>query len=108
MLSSVFISRGYILYPYSTSTLLDNYGATYLVNNIALLEPRSFVPTLNDSVLTGTDSYIIIRRGRRILKRFLNRINGPKTEDLVLKDITVIKGFYINIISKKLLRNKGI
>jgi hypothetical protein len=34
--------------------------------------------------------------------------NGRNTEDLLLKDIVVVKGFYVNIISEARLNKKGL
>jgi hypothetical protein len=43
-----------------------------------------------------------------VLRHILNRLNSPKTVNLKLLNIVVVKGFYINIISKALLRKKGL
>jgi hypothetical protein len=36
----------------------------------------------------------------RLLKGILNRIKGLRIEDLLLNNVKVVKGFYINIVSK--------
>jgi hypothetical protein len=60
-------------YPLLESILMDNYGTTYLINNISLLVPGSFVKTsTNESVEAGSSALPIIRRGTRIIKRTLN------------------------------------
>jgi hypothetical protein len=47
----------------------------------------------------------ISRIGYRLIKLILSSNRGPKTEDLLLKDIKVVKGFYINIVLEKKLKN---
>jgi hypothetical protein len=43
-----------------------------------------------------------------ILKCVINSNNSPKTKDLTLKDVCVVEGFYINIISKIKLKKAGV
>jgi hypothetical protein len=40
-----------------------------------------------------------------VIKNVFNNINSPVIKDLVLEQVAVIKGFYINIISKACLRD---
>ena len=40
----------------------------------------------------------ILRRRERVLKKVLNSLNSKNIIDLKVKNIVVIKGFYINII----------
>ena len=54
----------------------------------------------------GITSLLIIRRGTRIIKNVINRPTRPRTKDLILHDIIVIKGFHINIISEACLVEK--
>jgi hypothetical protein len=42
--------------------------------------------------------------GNRILKCVFNGDDSPKTKDLTLKDVRVVEGFYVNIVSKFKLR----
>jgi hypothetical protein len=37
-----------------------------------------------------------------------NGNNSPKTKDLTLKDVRVIEGFHVNIVSKAKLRTAGV
>jgi hypothetical protein len=93
---------------YSSSTLLDNCGATHLVNDMALLVPGSFVrSTTDDVVVSGKESYPVQGRGRRIMKGIFNGANGPSTVDLTLTNVAVVEGFHVNIVSEKLLRVKN-
>ena len=54
----------------------------------------------------GITSLPIIRRGTYIIKNVVNRPAGPRTKDLILYNIIVIKGFHVNIISKARLAEK--
>jgi len=45
-----------------------------------------------------TIAYIVLRIGTRVLKNILNSAYRPLIEDLILKNIIIIEGFYINII----------
>ena len=54
----------------------------------------------------GITSLPIIRHNTHIIKNVVNRPAGPRTKDLILYNIIVIKGFYINIISKARLAEK--
>jgi hypothetical protein len=81
------------------STLIDNYSTTHLVNNKDLFKPRFFIKVItNKSVKVGLFILLILKRGTYIIKRTLNSALGPIIVDLILKNIIIIKGFYINII----------
>ena len=57
-------------------------------------------------VKVGTLSLLIISYNTYMVKSILNRKNSKV--NLILNDIVVVKGFYINIISKALLYKKGV
>jgi hypothetical protein len=42
----------------------------------------------------------ILRHRTYILRGILNKANNNSKRDLILKNIAIVKGFYINIISK--------
>jgi hypothetical protein len=66
-----------------------------------LLELRSFIKaSYNKCVEAGSLSLPILRRSKRVIKKALNSIASLNLKDLTLSDIIIIKGFYINIISK--------
>ena len=46
----------------------------------------------------------MLERGERVLKKVLNSPNNKNIIDLKLKNIVIVKGFYINIILMVLLR----
>ena len=95
-------------HPFSQSTLLDNCGAMHVVNNKALLDEGSFVPArVGECVEAGTTQFLIIGRGTRTIKNVVNGEKGKKQHYLELKDIAVVKGFHVNIVSKARLREKG-
>jgi hypothetical protein len=88
-------------HPLSASTLLDNCSAIYLVNSKELLKLRSFIKiAYNKCVEAGSFSLPILRHSKRVIKKVLNSIASPNSEDLTLTNIIIIKGFYINIISE--------
>jgi hypothetical protein len=100
----IFATLLWLKHPLSNYTLLDNYRATHLVNNKALLVKGSIVKlSLDDAVESGTQILPMLRQGRRLFKNALYRENGRFTEDLKLVDIIVVKGFHINIIAEAAL-----
>lgn len=50
---------------FTRSTLLDNYGATHLVNDTGLLDSGSLIRTNDRYVICGSTSIDILGRGRR-------------------------------------------
>ena len=86
------------------STLLDNYRATNLVNSKDLLEPRLFVKAItNKYVKASSSSLLILGHRTQVIRNTLNRVSSLATTDLILKDIVIVKGFYVNIISEACL-----
>ncbi len=105
----MFATIEYGPYPLLDSTLFDNYGALYLVNSKELIITGTFRSSgPNDIVEAGTQSIPVASRGTRLIKGVLNRPNRAKTVDLKLSNIVVVEGFYANIVSKALLRDKGL
>ena len=89
--------------------MLNNYSAIYLVNNKDLLIPSTFVLFKdNDIVQIGSSFFPILRYREKVLKKVLNSLNSKNIVDLKLKNIVVVKGFYINIILMVLLRATSI
>ena len=73
------------------------------MNNKDLLEPSLFIKaTIYNYIKASIITLLIIGRGKRVLRNALNRLNNTKV-DLILYNVVVIKGFYINIIIKALL-----
>jgi hypothetical protein len=96
-------------HPLSNCTLLDNCGATHLVNDKALLVEGSLVKSsLGDEVESGTQILPVLGRGRRLFKNALHGENGRFTEDLELVDVAVVEDFHVNIIAEAALLKKGI
>jgi hypothetical protein len=90
------------------STLFDNYSATYLVNNKKRLNKGSFVKLLVELVIkVKTFILLIIRRGIRTFKGLFNKRDGKRV-NLMLCNVAIVKGFYINIVLKALLFEKGV
>jgi hypothetical protein len=88
-------------YPLSTSTLLNNYNAIHLINNKELLELRSFIKVAyNKCIEAGSFSLLILGHSKKVIKKVLNNIASLNSEDLTLLNIIIVKGFYINIVSK--------
>jgi hypothetical protein len=83
------------------STLINNYKVIYLINNKDLLEPSIFIKVIiNKSIKAGLFTLLIIKRGIRVIKRALSNKLRLIIIDLILEDIIIIEGFYINIILK--------
>jgi hypothetical protein len=81
----------------------------YLVNSKELLELRSFIKVAyNECVEAGSFSLLILGYSKRVIKKVLNSVISPNSEDLTLLDVVVVKGFYINIISEARLNKVGV
>jgi len=63
---------------------------------------------VSNYIEVSTQSILIIRRSSRVIKNYLIRENSPNTQDLVLLNIVVVTGFYINIVSEALLLKLGL
>ncbi len=63
---------------------------------------------VSDYVEAGTQSILIIRKGSRVIKNCLVGENSPNTKDLVLLNVVVVTGFYINIVLEALLLKSGL
>jgi hypothetical protein len=88
--------------------LFNNYSATYLVNNKEQLDKGSFVKLLIELIVkVKTFILLIIRRGTRTFKGLFNK-RDSKRVNLVLRDVAVVKGFYINIVLEALFFKKGV
>ena len=97
----VYAMLDFARYPLSASMLLDNYSATHLINSKDLLKLKSFIKaSYNKCVEAGSLSLLILGYSKRVIKKALNSIASPNSEDLTLLNIIIIKGFYINIISE--------
>ena len=59
-------------------------------------------------VYASTTLFPIDRYSRYIIHKVLDSKNGSNIEDLVLEDVALIEGFYINIILEACLRKAGI
>ncbi len=105
----IYTTLNFLAYLFLDSTLLNNYRAIYLVNSKEMLVPGLFRKLgVTDFVDTGTQSILIISRGLRVIKNYLVGEKGPNTQDLVLSNVVVIEGFYINIVSEALLLKAGL
>ena len=106
--SGVYSTLSHSRHPLSLSTLFDNCGAIHLVNDKSLLDPGSFVKANGpEHVEAGTSSLPILGRGTRTFKGIINGAHGEAAKDLVLKDVAVVEGFHVNIISEaRLLLSK--
>jgi hypothetical protein len=95
----VYFILSYSRYPFSLNTLFDNYRAIHLVNNKSLLDSGSFIKANSpEYIKAGTLSLPILSRSTRTFKRIINKAYNKAVKDLILKDIVIIKGFYMNII----------
>jgi hypothetical protein len=90
------------------STLFNNYNAIHLVNNKERLNKGNFVKLLIKLVVKAkTFILLILRHGTCTFKGLFNK-RDSKRVNLILRDVVVVKGFYINIVLKALLFKKGV
>jgi hypothetical protein len=86
---------------------LDNYSTIYLINSKDLIDSSIFIKVKIDNYIkAGITSLPIIGYSIRIIKNIINRPIEPYTKNLILYNIIIIKGFYINIISEACLAEK--
>jgi len=52
--------------------------------------------------------FLIIRYGKCVIFKVFISFTGADTEDLVFNKVTVVEGFYINIILKALIVKVGV
>jgi hypothetical protein len=105
----IFVIIEYRPYLLLDLILFNNYSTLYLVNSKDLIIISTFrSSSLNNIVEVGTQSIPIVSYKTRLIKGILNRLNSLKIVNLKLLNIIVVKGFYINIISKALLFKKGL
>ena len=72
-------------YLLSSSMLLNNCSAIYLINSKDLLELKSFIKaSCNKCIEAGSFSLPILRYSKRVIKNALNSIASPNSEDLIL------------------------
>ena len=66
-----------------------------------MLKPGSFVKaSYNKYIEAGSSSFLILGHSTKVIKKALNGTSSLSLANLVLNDIIIIKGFYINIILK--------
>jgi hypothetical protein len=88
-------------YKLTDSTLFNNCDTLNLINKILKLKSNTFIKAIRIKIVeSGLDALSILRHRTYILRRILNRASNNSKRDLILKNIIVVKGFYINIISK--------
>ena len=79
--------------------MVDNYSTFYVVNNKDLFELGTFYKAGDSNIVyASTTSFLIDGYSRCIMYKVFDSKNGSNTEDLVLEDIALIEGFYINIV----------
>jgi hypothetical protein len=90
------------------NTLFNNYNAIHLVNNKERLNKGSFVKSPIELVIkVRTFILLITRHDTRTFKGLFNKRDGKRV-NLMLRDVVIIKGFYINIVSEALFFKKGV
>jgi hypothetical protein len=88
--------------------LFNNYNTIHLVNNKERLNKGSFVKLPVELVVeVRTFILLITRRGTYTFKGLFNK-RDSKRVNLVLCDVVIVKGFYINIVLEALLFKKGV
>jgi hypothetical protein len=61
-----------------------------------------------ETVENGSRNLFIFNHGTRILRGIFNRVSGNSKKDLVLNNVVIVEGFYINIISEAKLLLTGV
>ena len=103
----VYLILDFSRYSLSESTLLDNCSVMYMVNNVRILDEGIFINERSGcTVKAGSSSLPIISCDTCTIKCILNGKNDKV--DLVLRDVIVVEGFHMNIVSEALLYKKGI
>jgi hypothetical protein len=104
----IYTTLDFLKYLLLESTLFNNYNTTHLVNNKEQLDKGSFVKLLIELVVeVKTFILLITRHGTCTFKRLFNK-RDSKRVNLVLRDVVVVKGFYINIVLEAFLFEKGV
>jgi hypothetical protein len=98
----IYAARLFSRYPLALSTLLNNCGLLYLVNDEHFLMPESFRPAYDKYVKAGTILFPIKGHETRIIKNIIKNMNNS-TFNLILHNIAVINNFYCNIVSENRL-----
>jgi len=80
----------------------------HLVNSLDLLNLDSFKRIKGRTVKAGVLSISIFKFDKRTIKNLLNRAWGLSMEDLVLLEVVLVEGFYINIVLEALLLEKKV
>jgi hypothetical protein len=102
----VYLTLDFSRHPLLKSTLLNNYNVTHVINDVYILDKGTFIKEcLKRIIKARTLSLLIIDYSTRIIKSILNEKNNKV--NLVLRDMTIIKGFHVNIVFKALLYKKG-
>ena len=97
----------FLRYLLSQNTLLNNYNTIYLVNSKNLINSSTFIKAkINNYIEVEITSFLITRYSTYIIKNIVNRPIELYTKNLILYNIIIIKGFYINIISEAYLIEK--
>ena len=79
------------------------------MNNKDLLVPSTLVLSKNNNIVQVSSFFLpILRYREKVLKKVLNSPNSKNIVNLKLKNIVIIKGFYINIILMVLLYTTSI
>jgi hypothetical protein len=88
--------------------LFDNYNTTHLVNNKERLDKGNFIKLLIKLIIEIRTSILLItRHGTRTFKELFNKRDDKKV-NLVLYNVVVVKGFYVNIVLEALFFKKGV
>jgi hypothetical protein len=98
----------FLKYLLLESTLFNNYNVIYLVNDKERLDKGSFIKLLIELVIKAkTFIFLIIRHSTCIFKGLFNKRDGKRV-NLVLCNIIIVKGFYINIVLEAFFFKKGV
>jgi hypothetical protein len=104
----IYATLNFLKYLLLESTLFNNCNAIHLINNKERLNKGSFVKLLIELIVEAkTFILLITKRGTRTFKRLFNKRDGKRV-NLMLCNVVIIKGFYINIVLEAFLFEKGV
>jgi hypothetical protein len=107
--NGIYITFSFLKHLFLESILLDNCRVLYLVNIKEIFNLGTFVNVgLIDVIKAGTINFLVSEHKLYIIEKIFTEISKENIIDLLLENVVVIKGFYINIVLESCLRKAGI
>jgi hypothetical protein len=104
----IYTILNFLKYLLLENTLFNNYNIIYLINNKERLNKSNFIKLLIKLIIKAkTFIFLIIRYSTYTFKKLFNKKDNKRV-NLILCNIIIIKGFYINIVLEALLFKKSV